>query len=510
MKTVRLILGDQLNLEHSWFQAVDSDVLYLMAEMRQETDYARHHIQKVLAFFHAMRGFAGTLQEKGHQVRYYKISDADNPQDLKKLIQQTVEEQGCERFQYQLPDEYRLDEQLRQCAKALSIDVDAVDSEHFYTNRGTLRNFFEGKKQLLMESFYRMMRKKHGILMHGEQPEGGQWNYDKQNRKKWKGDPAIPDFPDHGKDLSALQEEILEAGIVTMGSVDAQNFPWPTRRTEALELLEFFCQHLLPHFGDYQDAMHTGEPFLFHSRLSFALNSKMLSPIEIVETVENYYHQHQDEIHISQAEGFIRQILGWREYMRGIYWREMPDYAECNFLENTNDLPNFYWTGDTHMNCLKNAIGQSLEHAYAHHIQRLMITGNFALLAQVDPDQVDAWYLGVYIDAIQWVEMTNTRGMSQYADGGLLATKPYVSSANYIGKMSNYCSDCRYDPKKKTGEDACPFNALYWNFLDAKRPQLGNNPRMGMMYSLLDKKDKDQLDEIRKRAKDIISNPDAL
>ncbi len=508
MRTLRLILGDQLNAGHSWFTNQNEDVLYLMAEMRQETDYARHHIQKVMAFFQSMRTFAAKLEEAGHRVRYYRISDSDNPQDLIRILQNSLKEAGASRLEYQLPDEVRLDQQLKQFASETDVEVAAVDSEHFYTSRYELTEFFKGKKQLVMESFYRMMRKKHAILMQGGQPEGGQWNFDKQNRKKWKGNPAIPDPLVFNKDLSSLEEEIRGSGAEFMGNVDATAFPWPTSREESLEVLDYFCDFLLPHFGDYQDAMHDEESFLFHSRLSFSLNSKMISPKEVVDRVEKVFREGEGQVHISQAEGFIRQILGWREYMRGIYWREMPGYAEKNSLQNHNALPEFYWTGKTKMKCLKSSIDQSLSKAYAHHIQRLMVTGNFALLIQAHPDEVDAWYLGVYIDAIEWVEITNTRGMSQFADGGLLATKPYISSANYIGKMSNYCGKCPYDPKKRTGESACPFNSLYWNFLDAKREHLSGNPRMGMMYRLLDKINPEEMQKVRLRAQEIIERPD--
>jgi deoxyribodipyrimidine photolyase-related protein len=252
--------------------------------------------------------------------------------------------------------------------------------------------------------------------------------------------------------------------------------------------------------------MHTEEKFLFHSRLSFAMNTKMLSPKEVIEQVVHYYHQNEDEITLSQVEGFVRQILGWREYVRGIYWKEMPNYSNMNALENYNKLPDFYWTGKTKMNCMQKAISQSLEEAYAHHIQRLMIIGNFSLLTQMHPDEVDAWYLGVYIDAIEWVEMPNTRGMSQYADGGILATKPYVSSGSYINKMSNYCGSCHYNVKEKLGEKACPFNSLYWNFLDDKKEHFKNNQRMAMMLNLLNKIPAEELYGIKLKAKEIMEN----
>ena len=359
-----------------------------------------------------------------------------------------------------------------------------------------------------MESFYRMMRKKHSILMVNDQPEGGQWNFDQSDRKKWDGSPKIPEALNFRKNVSDVAETLANAGVTTFGHIDPKNFNWPTSREESLQLLDFFCKNLLVHFGDYQDALHTQEKFLFHSRLSFAMNTKMLSPKEVIDTVLENYYAHKEDIHISQVEGFVRQILGWREYMRGIYWREMPNYASCNALENHNPLPDFFWTGDTKMNCLKHAIGQSLDEAYAHHIQRLMVIGNYALLTQTHPDEVDAWYLGVYIDALEWVEITNTRGMSQFADGGLVATKPYVSSANYINKMGNYCKDCHYKHTQKVGEKACPFNALYWNFLAEKRDYFENNPRMGMMLNLLGKKDAKELDELQKRAQEVIAHPD--
>ncbi|MBT8284827.1 MAG: cryptochrome/photolyase family protein, partial [Flavobacteriaceae bacterium] len=327
-------------------------------------------------------------------------------------------------------------------------------------------------------------------------------------RKKWKGSPAIPPEYDLRKDVRKIIAEIDKAGIKTIGKIDPQAFNWPISRKESLEVLNYFAENLLQHFGDYQDALHTEQRFLFHSRVSFAMNSKMISPKEVIDRVLEEYRKEKAEIDISQVEGFVRQILGWREFMRGVYWREMPEYKSKNALDNQNKLPDFYWTGDTKMNCLSHAINQSLEEAYAHHIQRLMITGNYALLTQTHPDEVDAWYLGVYIDAIEWVEITNTRGMSQFADGGIVATKPYVSSANYINKMGNYCSGCTYDHKKKTGGNACPFNSLYWNFLDAKKESFNDNPRMGMMLNLLSKKGEEEMEEIRDRARQIIENPD--
>ena len=508
--TLRLILGDQLNQKHSWFDSVNDNVTYLMAEMRQETDYVKHHIQKVTAFFLAMRTFKEELSEKGHRFIYLKISDPNNPQDLAKIIEMHCDATDALRFEYQLPDEYRLDVQLKQIAKSLKIDTHAVDTEHFYTSRYELKDFFSGKKQLLMESFYRMMRKKHGIMVENGQPEGGKWNYDQSNRKKWKGTPEIPRERGFRKDVTDLLKEIEQAGVKTFGEIDPEKFNWPVSRADCLSVLNYFCKELLVHFGDYQDAMHTGEKYLFHSRLSFAMNVKIISPKEVIDKVLEAYHENRENIDISQVEGFVRQIVGWREYMRGIYWKEMPDYAKLNKLENHNPLPGFFWTGNTQMNCMKHAIGQSLSDAYAHHIQRLMVIGNFALLAQLHPDEVDQWYLGVYIDAIEWVEITNTRGMSQFADGGIVATKPYVSSANYINKMSDYCASCHYKHTQKEGDNACPFNILYWNFLDAKKEHFKDNQRMTMMLSLLEKKSASEMEYIREKSAEIIKNPDAF
>lgn len=509
MTIVRLILGDQLNAQHSWFKEKNKEVVYLMAEMKPEATYVTHHLQKLMGFFAAMRTFSEHLEQEGHRVHYYRINTPENPHTLKEVIYQCTTHFKAEKFEYQLPDEYRLDKELREVCRTLNIPCTTADTEHFLTDRETLKTFFKGKKQLLMEHFYRMMRKEHDILIepNGE-PEGGAWNYDKSNRKKWKGEPEIPELPKFTRNTVAVYKDIEDAGIASIGQADPHNFQWPLNRSEARELLDHFCEYLLPHFGDYQDAMHTGTVYLFHSRLSFALNTKILHPREVIDQVIQAYKKDPDHIDISQVEGFVRQILGWREYMRGIYWMEMPDYKQRNFFKNKNKLPEFYWTGNTRMNCLSHCIKNSLGHAYAHHIQRLMVTGNFALLNQTDPDAVDQWYLGIYIDAIEWVEITNTRGMSQYADGGLLATKPYIASANYINKMSDYCKGCAYDHKKRTGQDACPFNALYWNFLDDKRADLKSNRRMGMMYRLLDKIDPEELEAIKKRSQSIMNDPD--
>jgi deoxyribodipyrimidine photolyase-related protein len=508
MKKLRLILGDQLNSQHSWLLEKDQNTTYCLFEMRQETDYVTHHIQKVVGYFTAMRNFANELKKAKHSVVYFEINDKKNTQSLVENLALLIKEYNIEKFEYLSPDEYRLDQQLKGFSKDLRIDSEVFSSEHFYTEREDLTTFFKGKKQFLMENFYRDMRKKHQILMVDKQPEGGKWNFDASNRKKWKGDTLIPQEISFDTNVEDVLSDIEKAGIKTIGKINPKYFEYPISRKQSLEQLTYFCEHLLVHFGDYQDAMHTDKIYLYHSRISFAMNSKIISPREVVNTVLETYRAQENKIDISQVEGFIRQILGWREYMRGMYWMLMPDYKKENFLENKNKLPDFFWTGKTKMNCLKNAVNNSLENGYAHHIQRLMITGNFALLTQIHPDEIDAWYLGIYVDAIEWVQLPNTRGMSQFADGGKIATKPYVSSGSYISKMGNYCDACVYKKAKKFEDDACPFNTLYWNFLDEKQEKLSSNFRMKMMYSVLNKMSSEDRSKIKEKANHIIENLD--
>lgn len=484
MKTLRLLLGDQINSSHSWFSKKDDSVTYVMMEIRSETDYVNHHIQKVAGIFAAMQSFAKELLEKQHQVFYFKLNDKHNLHSFEKNIKYLVSEFHFEHFEYQQADEFRVEEDLKALCKSISITSSVVDSEHFFTTRQELGQFFEGKKTFLLESFYRAMRKKHGILMEGDSPTTAKWNYDGENRKKLpKNHKPTPPLVFHN-DVSEIVSEIQKTDIKTIGTIDPIHFVWPINRNQSLELLDFFVENCLHLFGSYQDAMTPNEWSLYHSRISFSMNIKMISPKEVLEKCIAEWEKRPDEIAFNQLEGFVRQILGWREYMRGIYWLKMPEYAQLNFFQNQEQLPQWYWTGKTKMNCLKDAINQSLDYGYAHHIQRLMITGNFALLAGVHPDAVDAWYLGIYIDAFEWVQITNTRGMSQFADGGIVGTKPYVSSASYIDKMSHYCGSCFYKKSLKTGEKSCPFNSLYWNFYDKNEAKLGKNPRIGMMYNV--------------------------
>jgi deoxyribodipyrimidine photolyase-related protein len=508
--TLRLILGDQLNINHSWFKTVNDNITYVMMEVRTETDYANHHIQKVVGFFSAMRSFVYELQSKKHKVIYIYLNDENNLQSFEKNLDALLSQENFTKFEYQLPDEYRLDILLKNYCTQLKIPHLVHDTEHFFSTSEELGNFFEGKKMFLMESFYRAMRKKHNVLMDGDKPTTGQWNYDGDNRKKLPKDhkPTTPLV--FNNDVTEIFDQIQKANVKTIGRIDAKHFVWPINRTQSLALLDFFVAECLPLFGSYQDAMSPNEWSLYHARISFSMNVKMISPKEVIERAVQEWENRKDEIEYNQLEGFVRQIIGWREYMRGIYWLKMPEFGTLNFFNHTDKLPDWFWTGKTKMNCLKDAITRSLEYAYAHHIQRLMITGNFALLAGVHPDEVDAWYLGIYIDAIEWVEITNTRGMSQFADGGIVGTKPYVSSASYIDKMSHYCGSCYYDKKKKTGDKACPFNSLYWNFYDKQEDKLSKNPRIGMMYNVWRKMKPEDKSSILEQADYYLKNINEL
>lgn len=509
MKRLRLLLGDQLDPLHSWFRRTDPDTLYVLMEVRQETDYVLHHAQKILAIFAAMRAFARQLEQAGFRVRYLKIDDPDSTHSITDNLERMIDGHAIERVEYQAPDEWRLDAQLANWAKAQAIPVAMCDSEHFYTSRGDAAAFFRGRRRWTMEPFYRHMRQRHGLLVDFDgKPAGGRWNFDRENRKAWPGQPAEPADARPEHDHSALWRCIEAAGIRTFGDPSADRLRWPLNRHEAMGQLDVFIEHALPHFGDYQDAMSATAARLFHSLLSFALNTKMLRPHDVVERAEQAWRD--GRVPLASAEGFIRQVLGWREYVRGVYWARMPAYAAVNHFSYRRDLPAWFWTGETRMSCLHHDITQSLQHAHAHHIQRLMLTGNFALLAGLDPEQVHRWYLGIYIDAFEWVELPNTLGMSQFADGGMLATKPYIASANYIHRMSDYCAGCWYRRNERTGERACPFNALYWDFLRRERTHLASNPRLSFAYRQLDRMQPAKLAALHDRATALLDDLDAL
>jgi len=513
-KHLKLILGDQLNPTHSWFSSVNKEVVFVIAQLHQEANYTKHHIQKITAFFAAMHDFAQTLESQGHRVCYLTLDDTKPFDDLNSLIADLIKQYQCESFSYQQPDEYRLKQQLKNISTLVDVPVFEADSEHFLLPFEQLPTHFSKGTHVRMENFYRFMRKRFNILMEGDKPVGGAWNFDSNNRQSFKKADIkfIPKPLVFNNEASEYLALIKQHKIQTIGKESTQ-VSYPINKKQALTLLNFFCQHQLPKFGKFQDAMTMASPYawsLYHSRLSFAINCKILHPMEVIKAALAAYEQSAGVITLSQIEGFIRQILGWREYVRGMYWANMPEYIHQNFFEAEQDLPAFFWHGKTKMQCLSSAITQSLDHAYAHHIQRLMITGNFALLAGISPDQVDQWYLGIYIDAIEWVELPNTRGMALFADGGWIATKPYAASGNYVNKMSDYCKGCHYKVKEKTSEDACPLNSLYWNFIGKNYDKLSSNHRMSFPVRNWQKMPEAQKIEITERATQLLNNLDSL
>jgi deoxyribodipyrimidine photolyase-related protein len=510
-RTLRLLLGDQLNINHSWFNEAPDDIDYLMIEVASEATYVSHHIVKITSFFLAMRLFASELRKRGFSVIYIALDNEKSQGTFHNTIHSVLRKGSYERFEYLEPDEFRLDRHLKEFAKSLSIPSGVMSSEHFLEERTSVADFFRGKKQFLLESYYRHLRLQHDILLDDKKkPEGGMWNFDKENRSKFSPSTVIPKRLTFNYEVDNIVSMLHAQSVPTIGRCEEKSFFPPLSRDDALLALSYFCSSCLQHFGTYQDAMTLRDPFLFHSLLSFPLNVKLLSPREVIDAAIKEWTLRPSEISISQIEGFVRQILGWREYMRGIYWAKMPDYATLNFFGARTSLPHYFWDGVTAMKCMSDSLHSSLSHSYAHHIQRLMILGNFALLAGIDPTEVDSWYLGVYVDAIEWVQLPNTRGMSQFADGGIVATKPYVASSNYIHKMSDYCSKCSYNRSLKYGDKACPFNSLYWDFFSRNRDKLERNPRIGMAYVTLDRMNSKEREAILSQAKHYLAHLEAL
>lgn len=511
-KTLRLILGDQLNADHSWFHTVDDSVLYLIAELKQETDYVRHHVQKVCAFFIAMNMFADKLSSEGHHVLRLTLDDTPQDHSLADLLRRVSTEHSVTHIEYQRPDEYRLLTQL-ESLEFTNIEVTQVDAEHFYLPFDEIGQYFKAGKATRLENFYRKMRLRFNVMVDDKKPWGERWNFDADNRNKLK-NADLPNIPEpilFRHKVDHILARLKKHKVATIGTVDS-HLTWPCTPEEARETLNYFCEHLLQRFGTFQDAMTDQSHFawsLYHSRLSFALNAKLIKPATVVERVIEEYNR-SDTISLAQVEGFVRQILGWREFVRGIYWVNMPQYRSKNALSAKRQLPDFFWSGNTNMNCVSKVISQSLNYAYAHHIQRLMVTGNFCLLTGIDPAEVDEWYLGIYIDAIEWVELPNTRGMSQFADGGIVASKPYAASGAYINRMSDYCRSCRYDVKLKTGERACPLNSLYWRFMNLHRDKIGKNPRNAFVYKNWDKMGSQTQGAILDYADHLLENIDKI
>ncbi len=491
-----LILGDQLSANLASLKAGDpARDRILMAEVWDEATYVKHHKKKIAFIFSAMRHFAEELKAGGWPVDYVHLDEAANSQSLTGELSRAVARHHPERVIITEPGEWRVRQMLEAWADA---PLDILEDDRFLCTHAEFSDWAAGRKQLRMEYFYREMRRKTGLLMDGDQPAGGKWNFDADNRKPASADLFMP------RPAQVQPDQITEAVLALVGDRfadhfgDLEPFWFAVTAREAEAALDSFIADALASFGDFQDAMVRGEPFVYHSVLSAYINAGLLDPLAVCRRVEAEYRA--GRVAINAAEGFIRQIIGWREYVRGIYWHTMPGYELKNALGATRALPRFYWTGDTDMTCLAEAIGQTRREAYAHHIQRLMVTGNFAMLAGIDPHQVHEWYLAVYADAYEWVELPNTVGMSQFADGGLLASKPYAAGGNYTNKMSDYCRSCRYDVKQRTGPDACPFNALYWDFLARNRETLKGNPRLGPVYRTWDRMDEAKRRETRESA----------
>lgn len=498
MSRLILILGDQLSHSISALRAADKtrDVV-VMAEVAEEGSYVPHHPKKVALILSAMRHFAQELQEDGWNVVYTRLDDPEAAKSIVGELMRRAEEHGTTEVITSQPGEWRLIKALGNAPLTLT----QLPDDRFIASQPEFDEWAEGRKQLRMEYFYRQMRRKTGLLMDGDKPEGGKWNYDHDNRKRARPDLLRSQPMQFAPD--DITEEVLDLVEARFGERFGRlrPFHFAVTRTQALRALAHFITHSLADFGDTQDAMLCDDRFLNHSLLSAYINIGLLDPIEVCERVAEAYGA--GGVPINAAEGFIRQIIGWRDYMRGIYMREGPDYPSRNALRQTRDLPFMFWGGETRMNCISHAVAQTRDEAYAHHIQRLMVTGNFALLAGVNPHQLHEWYLAVYIDAFEWVEAPNTVGMSQWADGGIIASKPYVSSGAYIDRMSDYCGSCQYSVKAKTGDGACPFNLLYWHFLTRHRERFQGNPRMARMYRTWDRMDEAKRDT-------VIAEADAL
>ncbi|MFO7703855.1 MAG: cryptochrome/photolyase family protein [Halopseudomonas sp.] len=481
-----LILGDQLSRDIVSLRDADPQRdRVLMAEVSAEGRYVPHHPQKILFILSAMRHFAEQLRADGFTVDYIKLDDAANSGSLHGELARARAQYRPERLLLCKPSEWRLLDIFQQAQQDWP-ELELRDDERFFCSQARFAAWAKGRKQLRMELFYREMRKQTRLLMDPDGgPAGGAWNYDADNRKALPASIAIPAQPHFASDAITLEVQALVAEHFADHYGVLDSFDYPVTAADAQSLWAHFLALGMPSFGDYQDAMADNQPYLFHARIAAAMNIGLLDPQRVCLDVQAAWQA--GEIPLNAAEGFIRQILGWREYVRGIYWLLMPEYAERNTLGNQRDLPDFYWTGNTRMNCMSQAIGQTLEHAYAHHIQRLMVTGNFALLAGIQPKQICDWYLAVYMDAFDWVELPNTLGMVMHADGGYLGSKPYCASGQYIKRMSNHCKGCAYKVTEQTGEKACPFNSLYWHFLLRHRDQLGGNHRLAMVYRNLDR-----------------------
>ncbi|MDP2716328.1 cryptochrome/photolyase family protein [Rheinheimera sp.] len=509
MANLIIILGDQLSPALPGLRDAQADDVILLAEVGAEAGYVQHHKHKIILIFSAMRHFSAVLQQQGVQlcyIRYGAVPDIHSMTDaVRYALQQHPELDGLLVTQC---GEYRLQQEINSWQQQFSLPLHIADDDRFICSAARFNAWAGDKKQLRMEYFYRDMRRYTGLLMQGDTPEGGKWNYDADNRKPCPAD--LPQIPPLRFAPDALTLEVIalvdQQFAGNMGNGD--NFSYAVTGKDARRAFLHFVEQQLPVFGDYQDAMLLDQPFLFHSICSMYLNCGLLDVRWMCNKVQQAYQQ--GLVPLNAAEGFIRQLIGWREYVRGLYWLLMPDYKQHNALNAERALPGFYWHGNTQMRCMQQAVQHTIEHAYSHHIQRLMITGNFALLAGLSVEQVTDWYLAVYADAYEWVELPNTLGMALFADGGVLASKPYAASGAYINRMSNYCKNCAYNVKRTTETDACPFNALYWDFLNRNQQQLGANPRLALPFANWHKRSDNDKAAILAKAADTLNRLEQL
>lgn len=506
-----LILGDQLDHHSPALDGFDpAQDLIIMGEVPDETRRIWSHKARTALFLSAMRHFAAGLRARKWPCEYSQLGQHTH-ESLESFIRAALKTHKPLRLVVVEPGEWHIEQMLHQVCTAAKVTLDARDDTHFLISRHAFARWARGYRQLRMEFFYRMMRKEHAVLMQANgEPEQDRWNFDSENRGSFgkQGPGALPPPPSFAPD--AITREVLADVQQHFPDHPGElaHFAWPVTREDALKALRSFMQHRLPAFGEYQDAMWTGEPWLYHSLLSAALNLKLLNPREVIDAAVAEYRA--GRAGIEAVEGFVRQILGWREFMRGLYWLDMPGMREANHFGHQRKLPAWYWTGKTHMRCMQEAIGQTLRHGYAHHIQRLMVTGQFALLAEIAPQEVEDWYLAMYVDAVEWVELPNVAGMALYANGGRFTSKPYIASGAYIQRMSNYCSGCRYKPAEKTGPHACPVTTLYWNFLDKHEASLAANPRTGLMAKNITRLSEEAREAIRMQARHTLEHLDEL
>ncbi|MDT8438053.1 MAG: cryptochrome/photolyase family protein [Wenzhouxiangellaceae bacterium] len=508
MPKLCLVTGDQLSEGLVSLQELERGVDHvLLAELADEAGYVPHHRKKIALIFSAMRHFAARLERVGHCV-YYRHFDAASPvRSFTDALRAHLDEHDIDQIVLTWPGEWRVLAEFRALEATLKRPVTILEDDRFVCPIGNFTDWAKGRRVLRMEYFYREMRRCTGLLMEGDQPVGGQWNFDAQNRRKWTGDP--PPARPMAFSPDATTRAVLERVAETFdGFGELEGFDFAVTPGQARRALAHFVEHGLRWFGDFQDALPDGEDWLFHSRLSAYMNIGLLDPLEVCRAVEDAWREGQ--VPINAAEGYIRQVIGWREYIRGIYWLKMPDYSDENYFDNAEALPSFYWSGETGMRCVAQAVATTRRNAYAHHIQRLMVTGNFALLLGVAPKEICDWYLAVYADAFDWVELPNTLGMVMFADGGVLASKPYAASGKYIQRMGDHCANCRYKVGERTGADACPFNALYWDFLMRHEDRLAANPRMKMMYRNVARLKPAEKSAITRRANWIRANTEAL